>query len=410
MENTFLTGINIRKVRHLHDIMIPISKVERKNFILTGKNGSGKTSVLESLTKALEYCVSDSYETEGELYKRLSYWQNMLKTKDDTEIGRHEKEKINNNIELLNKRIENWTDGCNVFCTSISMLREKYKKGEFILAVYSDKRELKVTPYKNIEKVHLKPVYTIKDKPSKEFAKYLADQMSTQAFAEKKKDFERAKQIEEWFTRIENVLRRIYKEDSLKLDFDMDTFQFSILVDGREPFSFDTMSMGYAAAFEIISDLIMRMELQHRYDMEGIVLIDEIETHLHVELQKEIVPILTELFPNLQFILTTHSPFVLNSTPNAVVYDLEKNLLVEDGLTNLPYEGVVEGYFNVDLLSQELRKKFEEYRTLVKKEQLTDKDYAKIVELENYLDEVPDYLALDFAAEYSRLKCEFDYN
>ena len=129
MENTFLTGINIRKVRHLHDIMIPISKVERKNFILTGKNGSGKTSVLESLTKALEYCVSDSYETEGELYKRLSYWQNMLKTKDDTEIGRHEKEKINNNIELLNKRIENWTDGCNVFCTSISMLREKYKRG-----------------------------------------------------------------------------------------------------------------------------------------------------------------------------------------------------------------------------------------------------------------------------------------
>ena len=410
MENTFLTGLNIRKVRHLHDVIIPISKVERKNFILTGKNGSGKTSVLESLTKALEYCVSDSYETEEELYNRLSYWQKTLKTKDDTEIGRHDKEKINNNIELLNKRLKNWTDGCNVFCTSISMLREKYKRGEFILAVYSDKRELKVTPYKNIEKVHLKPVYTIKDKPSKEFAKYLADQMSTQAFAEKKKDFERAKQIEEWFTRIENVLRRIYKEDSLKLDFDMDTFQFSILVDGREPFSFDTMSMGYAAAFEIISDLIMRMELQHRYDMEGIVLIDEIETHLHVEIQKEIVPILTELFPNLQFILTTHSPFVLNSTPNAVVYDLEKNLLVEDGLTNLPYEGVVEGYFNVDLLSQELRKKFEEYRTLVKKEQLTDKDYAKIVELENYLDEVPDYLALDFAAEYSHLKCEFDYN
>ena len=42
-----------------------------------------------------------------------------------------------------------------------------------------------------------------------------------------------------------------------------------------------------------------------------------------MELQKEIVPILTELFPNIQFILTTHSPFILNSAKNAVVYDLE---------------------------------------------------------------------------------------
>ena len=96
--------------------------------------------------------------------------------------------------------------------------------------------------------------------------------------------------------------------------------------------------MGYAAVFDIIGDLIMRMESKHRYDLEGLVLIDEIETHLHVDLQKKIVPILTQLFPNIQFVLTTHSPFVLNSTANAVVYDLEKKLLVKDGLTDLPYE------------------------------------------------------------------------
>lgn len=151
----------------------------------------------------------------------------------------------------------------------------------------------------------------------------------------------------------------------------------------------------------------MRMEAQRRYDIEGLVLIDEIESHLHVELQKKIVPILMKLFPNIQFILTTHSPFILNSTPNAVVYDLENSTLVKDGLTNLPYEGIVEGYFGVDLLSQELRKKFDEYRTLVNKPELTDADFARIAELELYLDEVPDYLALDFSEEYSRLKLEF---
>ena len=167
------------------------------------------------------------------------------------------------------------------------------------------------------------------------------------------------------------------------------------------------MSMGYAAVFDIIGDLIMRMEAKRRYDLEGLVLIDEIETHLHVELQKKIVPILMELFPNIQFVLTTHSPFILNSTPNAVVYDLENATLVTDGLTNLPYEGIVEGYFRADLLSQELRQKFEEYRALVRKQDLTDAEFAKAAELELYLDEVPDYLALDFSAEYSRLKLEF---
>lgn len=158
--------------------------------------------------------------------------------------------------------------------------------------------------------------------------------------------------------------------------------------------------------FDIIGDLIMRMESKHRYDLEGLVLIDEIETHLHVDLQKKIVPILTQLFPNIQFILTTHSPFVLNSTANAVVYDLEKKLLVKDGLTDLPYEGVVEGYFDTDLLSAELRQKFTEYKGIVQKATLTDEDFARASELETYLDEVPDYLALDFSEEYSRLKLE----
>ena len=134
----------------------------------------------------------------------------------------------------------------------------------------------------------------------------------------------------------------------------------------------------------------------------------KIETHLHVELQKDVLPILTELFPNLQFIISTHSPFVISSAENAVIYDLENHLLVENGLTNLPYEGIVEGYFGADLLSQELREKFEEYRELAVKPQLTPAEYARIGELEMYLDEVPDYLALPLSSEYHQLKLELD--
>ena len=82
------------------------------------------------------------------------------------------------------------------------------------------------------------------------------------------------------------------------------------------------------------------------FSVAGIVLIDEIETHLHLELQRRILDLLTSIFPNIQFILSTHSPFIINSVDNAVIYDLEKNLLVENGLSDVPYAGIVEGYFN----------------------------------------------------------------
>ena len=75
----------------------------------------------------------------------------------------------------------------------------------------------------------------------------------------------------------------------------------------------------------------MRME-EHKtksYDVQGIVLIDEIETHLHIDLQKKILRFLTSFFPKIQFIVTTHSPFVISSIENAVVCDLEKKIVFD---------------------------------------------------------------------------------
>lgn len=407
MEATFLTAIHINKVRHLKDIDIPLSSDTRKNLLLTGKNGSGKTSVLNALIAHFEYVLSSAYRREASIREMIAHYESRMKQLDDSEEGRGKKAQTKKDINGWNNDLLHWTSGATSECKSFENLREKYSDGNFIFAYFRDHRKVEVTISKNIEKVNLKPVYKLSDMPSKELAKYMVNLKTTQAFAKNEGNEKRADEIGNWFQRFEDILRTIYDEESVKLNFDIENFQFTITMDGREPFDFNTMSMGYAAVFDIIGDLIMRMESQHRYDLEGIVLIDEIETHLHVELQKKIVPILTDLFPNIQFIMTTHSPFVLNSAQNAVIYDLEKHMLVENGLTNLPYEGVVEGYFGADRMSQELRDKFERYKKLVGKPELTDEEYAETAELETYLDEVPDYLALDFAAEYNRLKLEF---
>ena len=45
---------------------------------------------------------------------------------------------------------------------------------------------------------------------------------------------------------------------------------------------------------------------------EAIILIDEIDCHIHPKWQKKLLPSLRELFPNCQFIVTTHSPYILD--------------------------------------------------------------------------------------------------
>lgn len=406
VDKTFMTELRINHVRHLKDITIPLSDSRPKHLILTGKNGSGKTSVLRSTVAFLTYVVSDNFVTQATCLKRVADYQKVYQELGDSEQDKEKRESTESSIAYWGHHLTHWIDGTVAEYPSYADLREKYLKGEYILAYYGDDREIKVQISKNIEKVDLQEVYALDDHPSQQLVKYLVNLKTTEAFAKTSGNNARAAEIHDWFERFQNVLRSIYSDDTLELKFDIETFAFTICQAGHDPFDFNSMSMGYAAVFDIIGDLIMRMESKRRYDLEGLVLIDEIETHLHVDLQKKIVPILTQLFPNIQFVLTTHSPFVLNSTQNAVVYDLEKKLLVKDGLTGLPYEGVVEGYFNTDLLSTELRQKFTEYKEIVQKQDLTDEDFARAAELETYLDEVPDYLALDFAAEYSRLKLE----
>lgn len=406
MEQTFLTSVNIAKVRHLQNITIPLSKERRKHLILTGKNGSGKTSVLDSLAAFFDFLVGRNFYSKEELQENMNILSRNLPN-GTTEENKRYVQRNNESIAVWEKEMRHWTEGAVTSCSSFATLREKYADGQFILAYYKADRLSKVEVSSTIENIQLKDKYQLNETPGTKLVKYMVGMKATQAFALQKKDTGRAAEIEEWFSRFEGILKKVFDDSSLRLDFNIDNFQFHILQDNREPFDFNTMSSGYSAVFDIINDLMMRMERKKNYSTEGIVLIDEIETHLHLELQRVILPFLTELFPNIQFIVTTHSPFVLNSIDNAVIYDLETQKLVEDGLANYPYDGIVEGYFHADKLSSDLRTKVDRYQELVGKLELTDEDYAEIVELEQDLDEIPDYLSPEIASEYRRLKLEF---
>ena len=172
-------------------------------------------------------------------------------------------------------------------------------------------------------------------------------------------------------------------DPGLKLEYDYKNYNFQIIEEGRKPFGFDQLSDGYSAAIQIVADLILRMEQNwlkqgalSTYDTEGIVLIDELETHLHIALQKKILPFLTAFFPRIQFIVTTHSPYILNSIEECVIYDLEKQIRMED-MSDYSAERIVEGYFGLDAYSEKLLTNVKRYAELVEKENPTEEERAE---------------------------------
>ena len=86
-------------------------------------------------------------------------------------------------------------------------------------------------------------------------------------------------------------------------------------------FSLDGVSGGIAS----IIDLVWVIFLYNRLGDNFIVTIDEPENHLHPEMQKMILPSLMEAFPNIQFIVVTHNPFIISSVPDSHVYALNYN-------------------------------------------------------------------------------------
>ena len=404
MAQNYLTELKIINVRHLHNIRIPLSQTERKHLILTGKNGSGKTSLLRSISSFLDYLVSEEYRKDDSC-KEIDKRKDKLQDEQDEDNRR----KLLMEIRDLDMNArDRWNNGCVVNTNDAEMIRSKYNQGKFILAHCTDDRQFKFNACKDLSRDEPNQVISIHEHPAKDFGKYLANQMSALAFAQMEKNQVRAKEIEQWFKHLEEALGIIYDTEELKLDFDSNTYRFSILIPDRDPIPLEHMSMGYAAMLDIIAELIMRMANDHTFDTEGIVLIDEVENHLHVSLQQKVMPILIKLFPKIQFIVTSHSPFVLNSTEHAVIYDLGYSSdnckpADEEDMTNATYSWVLERHFCLDNIPHKLRTMLDEY----KKESTNGNPNSERIQfLEDTLDAVPEFLCSDFFAEYEAAKLD----
>ena len=283
------------------------------HLILTGKNGSGKSTILRSIDRNIAIFRLNNMDWLG-LYHRT-------KTVD-IDIKAEEREARIVNLKTISHQ-------------DVDTLASEYVWSQNTIVIYSYFKAKRIgdvlpveAPSKETEFINMLGSADSTDFFVKQFKQYLVNKKVYQAFDQLDNNKTQFSESEDFFKRLTESFQSIFEDKNLSLIFVRESFEFFIkLSDGRQ-LTFDVLSEGFSALLSILMDLFMRVDLirkqvgDYSYNPCGIVLIDEPETHLHLQLQEQVLPLLTSLFPNIQFIAATHSPAVIASIKNATIFDL----------------------------------------------------------------------------------------
>lgn len=299
MQEIFIKEIKVNDVRNIKNFRIPLGESSKKNLILTGKNGSGKTSLLREIKMYLSKVTNGNLE---QYHDQLKHLQSFKSRKEIQEKSNPQDTSVIQQLETKIRNSENWLKqfgGTKIYFNNSIPIGEQFRQGNFIVAFFEAKRNTALKVPTGINKINMKQVYQIDDKAGQEFIQYIVNLKADRSFAKDDNDNETVLKIDNWFSNFESNLFKLFENEKMQLQFDRKRYNFNIIENDKEPYTLNQLSDGYSAILSIVTELIMRME-EHgtkSYDIQGIVLIDEIETHLHIELQKNVLPFLISFFP-----------------------------------------------------------------------------------------------------------------
>ena len=358
----YIKNVKIKNFKLLEDFEMDLN--ERINIII-GDNSSGKTSLLQAITLGL---VEENYIGES----NEKYHRYITKTQESSKIilgiDKYEKEvtitpkerKITNDIlspfvlAYGSNIFTRYKDEVNDLVQDI--LSEKINKG-FTTSIFNDYTEGFSNP-----KSILNELSRINSKESKELEKIFTDMLN-------------------------------YFLDDFKLIKIDDKYLFKH--NGKIDFKLENLSEGYRNNILLISDILIRiLGIGKRPDtVEGIILIDEFDRHLHPKWQSSVVSKLREKFPKIQFILTTHNPMsILDREADQITtikeIDGKLTAVKDKGTKNIDVGTVLLKYFGVKaLVGETMQKNLKNFTRLKLKDDLTEDEEKKFEELKDTLDE-----------------------
>lgn len=340
---------NYRSIDHLDVDLSPGPGQKFRHLILTGPNGSGKSSALERIREALHSGGGGAGWCQLDL---------------DTPLPGDD------------------------------------RPGDQLIAFFRAQRLLEIHSVSGPAKIDWLTV--IRGSAAATAAQFLVNRKVEQSFARDDGDHAAVAAIEEWFTDLGKHLAHLLEDPGLALQFDRKSFTVRLRYgDGREV-AFTELAQGHSAALNIFFELLIQSHARREHfgvppgRLHGIVLVDEIETHLHLRLQELILPFLTDLFPTFQFIVATHSPAVIASVPDAVVYDLGKREAVaSEDLQGVRYGTLMTHHFGIAAdMDHDSTEKLQRLRTLAARPR-TSEDDAELAELAGTLSDRSSTLKLE---------------
>ncbi|XDF77918.1 AAA family ATPase [Aliivibrio fischeri] len=357
-----------------------------KNIIVTGMNGCGKTLFLNSLFDSIKSSIEPRKIQEiSNLHSNISTYKQALKNKSNNKVQQDKYKNILKEFELqlanvfkINTIELEWDNHDNALDKSL----QKSLVVSFFEATrqYSKNQRPQHQTLSEIKQIGKSQ--QISQDFSTSFETYLVAFLEAGYLAYAlRNDAEQKNKVDLWLQTITYDLQYLFEDKSLQLVYNEQEKTFYINQDGKNPYTFSDLSSGYSSILKIYIDLLMKVELQdiHPKELSGIVIIDEIDAHLHVSLQKKILSFLDKSYPNIQFIVSTHSPFVLQSVDNAVIYDLSKFEQLED-LSLYSYEAIIKGLLGTTTNSNNLIDIVNELATLTPNVELNKERVEVLIE------------------------------
>lgn len=175
---------------------------------------------------------------------------------------------------------------------------------------------------------------------SKVLLQWIANNQTQSALLTVRNQPEKAKQYEQSLNKITNFINQI---TGLNIGFQLEMNPIEVSINMNDTLmQFDALPDGLKSIISWVADLALRLESipweieRDIFEQPIILLLDEIDIHLHPKWQRRILPAIQTLLPNAQIFASTHSPFVIGSVEDAWVYQLPEPV-------NGHSSGVIEG-------------------------------------------------------------------
>ncbi|MDR1238791.1 MAG: AAA family ATPase [Treponema sp.] len=355
-------------------------ELDGKNLIVTGMNGTGKTSLVRTIFEKLNaVVVQKDHSSLSETEEQLLYWENNLHS---SQKGTPQYDDVIRQVNYYQNKMDAAEKGLQLVIPDSIQFSSLYDDRKAVICFFEERHFSEIAPAATAKGLSEAEEDARKQTTAQKFGnnleQHLVNLANRRQWAKANdNDMEKTKEIDDWFIHFEQQLKRLFEDESARLKIDSNTLKYSIIQESKPPYTFQQLSAGYRAIFDIYAELLMRTEYFKitPKDLTGVILIDEIDSHLHLSLQRLILPFFIESFPKIQFIVTTHSPFVLMSTPDTMVFDLAQNEPITDDLSRYTYSAVMKGLWNIKPISASLEKDIREIAEIVNDQ---NKDFARL--------------------------------